>query len=147
VERTMINLEDTNQFKAANKKWRERNKEPGSITTVTTRSLGSSTVTRMDADGDTIMAPARIGGNRGKSSGDRKNVGGKQRAKWVDAAEREKRREKRLCFRCGAAGHRIRECPYAPATPPTTINAANAGPVLENGVGDSDTVASESGKE
>lgn len=134
VERIMTNLEETDQFKAANKKWREKNKDSGSTTTVTTRSLGSSTVTRVDADGDTIMAPARTGGDRGKSHGDRKNVGGKQRAKWVDAAERERRRGKRLCFRCGAAGHRIRECPYAPAVPPTiaTINAAIAGPVLED---------------
>ena len=146
VERIMTNLEETDQFKAANKKWREKNKESGSTTTVTTRSVGSSMVTRVDADGDTIMAPARTSGDRGKGYGDRKNVRGKQRAKWVDAAERERRREKKLCFRCGAAGHRIRACPYAPAAPPTTINAASAGPALEDDYEESDPAVSESGK-
>ncbi|KAL1953147.1 hypothetical protein VTO42DRAFT_3547 [Malbranchea cinnamomea] len=40
------------------------------------------------------------------------------RAKWVSEAEKERRKKERLCIRCGASGHFIRECPYRPATNP-----------------------------
>ena len=132
VERIMTNLETTDQFKTANKRWtKEKNKESASHTTVTTKSQGPPTMTTVDADGDTIMAPARISGDRNKGQGERKGNNGRQRAKWVDVTEREARREKRLCFRCGASGHRLRECPYAPPVEPTRINAV-ALPVLED---------------
>lgn len=149
VERIMTNLEGTDQFKAANKRWqKEKSKEPSPFTTVTTRSHGPSTVTRVDADGDTVMAPTRTGGDRVRTGGDRgKGRGDKQRAKWVDVAERERRREKRLCFRCGGAGHRIRECQYAPATQPTTINVTSALPLLRDDDESSDAATIEAGKE
>jgi hypothetical protein len=63
---------------------------------------------------------------------------GKPRAKWVDVTEREKRRKKRLCFCYGAGGHRIRECQYAPAVQPTTIDATVLGPMLEDDDEESD---------
>jgi hypothetical protein len=133
VERVMTNLETTDQFRAANKRWaREEGKEAATTTTVTTHGHGTVTV---DGDGDTVMAPARTGGSRSKSRGNRKEsggVGGKQRAKWVDTSERERRREKKLCFRCGAGGHQIKECPYASAVQPTAINSTSAKPMLEN---------------
>jgi hypothetical protein len=37
------------------------------------------------------------------------------RAKWVNREEIERRRSNRLCIRCGASGHMIRSCQYAPA--------------------------------
>jgi len=133
VERIMTNLEATDQFKAANRKWRKENgKDSVPNTTVTTRTFGQPASTQVDADGDVMMAPMHANGNRRRSPGTRNNTAGKPRAKWVDATEREKRREKRLCFRCGAGGHRIRECKYAPAVQPTSINATTIpGPMLE----------------
>lgn len=149
VERIMTNLEITDQFKTANKRWiKEKGRDSGRTTTVTTQTRGPSMVTRVDADGDTVMAPTYTSGDRRKRSGDRKLASGsKQRAKWVDVAERERRREKRLCFRCGGSGHRIRDCPYAPPAKPTTINAAISEPMLEDEDDASDAAASESGKE
>ena len=147
VERIMTNLEETDQFKSANKRWKERNKEYGTKTTVTAHSYGHPTTSVKDADGDTIMAPTRTGDDRGRNNGDRKNLGGKQRAKWVDAAERERRREKRLCFRCGASGHRIRECPYAPPVQTVKMSAVETRPLLEDDDETSEPASFESGKE
>ena len=145
VEQIMTNLETTDQLKAANKRWsKEKNKDSVSYTTVTAKSQSPSIVTTVDADGDTVMAPARISGDRGKGQGERKGNSGKQRAKWVDAAEREVRREKKLFFRCGASGHRIKECPYAPAVQPTAINAL---PLLDDDNDVTDSVAYNTGKE
>jgi hypothetical protein len=95
------------------------------------------------------MAPSQFSGNCNKRLGDRRGDGStKQKAKWVDAAERERHKEKRLCFRCGAAGHRIRECPYAPPTKPsTTINATFPGPLLETDQEELASDASDQGKE
>jgi hypothetical protein len=45
----------------------------------------------------------------------------KQRAKWVGIDEIQRRRSSHLCIRCGASGHMISSCHYAPAQPPTTI--------------------------
>lgn len=43
---------------------------------------------------------------------------GKPRAKWATAEQIHDRRENGKCLRCGALGHRIRFCRYAPATRP-----------------------------
>lgn len=43
-----------------------------------------------------------------------------RRAAWVPANEIVRRREAGLCFRCGTAGHRVRECKLLPAAPPLT---------------------------
>lgn len=48
---------------------------------MTTQSLGAATVTKVDADGDTVMTPTRMHAHRKKAFGDRKSSGGKQRAK------------------------------------------------------------------
>jgi hypothetical protein len=104
-------------------------------------------VARVDADGDTVMAPTNTNGDRNRNRGDRKNSNGKQRAKWVDPAERERRRDKRLCFRCGGSGHRIRDCPYEPAIKPASINAVTAQPMLESDAHESDYGWSDPGKE
>lgn len=144
----MTNLETTDQFRAAHRRWlKEENKDTGPSMTVTARSRGPSMVARIDADGDTVMAPTDTNGDRGRNHGSRKNLSGKQRAKWVDAAEREKRREKKLCFRCGGSGHRIRECPYEPAMRPAAINAVIAQPMLEDDTYGSDSASSRTGKE
>lgn len=107
----------------------------------------SATSGTVDADGDTVMAPARTAGDRYKRQGDRRGPNGKQKAKWVDIAERERRKENRLCFRCRASGHRIKECPYALAVRPTNINAVSTPPVLEDNIEASDSADYESGKE
>ena len=143
----MTNLETTDQFRAANRRWREKNKDSGPTTPVTTKWQGVPSVIRVDRDGDTIMAPARIGGGNTKGQGDRKKSSGKRRAKWVDAAERERRRERQLCFRCGASGHRIKECPYGPPLQLTAINAVTALPLLEDVKVDSDPADYKSEKE
>jgi hypothetical protein len=57
-----------------------------------------------------------------------------RRARWVTEAELAQRREKRQCFRCGDAKHRIQNCPYKPAIcPQPQANRAQteAGPDLE----------------
>ncbi|OJD22214.1 hypothetical protein ACJ73_06441 [Blastomyces percursus] len=41
-----------------------------------------------------------------------------QRAAWVSPKELEKRKERGLCFRCGASGHMVTGCPYQPARRP-----------------------------
>ncbi|RDW56582.1 hypothetical protein BP5796_06373 [Coleophoma crateriformis] len=147
VERIMTNLEETDQFKSAHKKWSERNRDSGANTSVTARSYGATTATGVDADGDTVMAPTQLKGPRKYSSGDHKNRGEKRKAKWVDAVEIERRRNEKLCFRCGASGHRLRDCIYAPATRPTSLNMVSAGPVLEDDAELTDSVVSESGKD
>lgn len=148
VERIMTNLEATDQFKAAHKRWlREKNKDPEKSTTVTTHSHGVSTTTRVDADGDTVMAPTHTNGNPRRNGRARSKDNGKRRAKWVDAPERERRRRERLCFRCGGSGHHIRECPYAPAVQPLGINAVYAKPLLEGEDDSGESAAFSSGKE
>lgn len=153
VERIMTNLEMTDQFKAANRRWsKEKNKEPAPSSSEHGRIQSHHTTPAVDADGDTVMAPARTAGERSKRYGDRKGTGGKRKAKWVDTAERERRRENRLCFRCGASGHRIKECPYAPAVRPTKINAVPTHtvptqPLLDDDTDSSDPAGYDSGKE
>ncbi|OJD23741.1 hypothetical protein ACJ73_04902 [Blastomyces percursus] len=52
-----------------------------------------------------------------------------QRAAWVSRKELEKRKERGLCFRCGASGHIVTGCPYKPARRPAKV--ASAAPMLE----------------
>ena len=42
----------------------------------------------------------------------------KRHAKWVPKDEITKRRQNRLCLRCGASGHMVRTCPYLPPRRP-----------------------------
>ena len=49
-----------------------------------------------------------------------------KRAKWVDREEINKRKELGRCLRCGASGHRVKSCPYAPARLPTQSNSSKA---------------------
>lgn len=42
-----------------------------------------------------------------------------RRAKWVTPEEIQRRRSNRLCIRCGASGHMISSCQYAPARRPS----------------------------
>jgi hypothetical protein len=148
VERIMTNVETTDKFKALHQKWAKgKGREARSTTTVTTRSYRSAATTRIDADGDTIMTPTHAAGPREKKHGDRRPSGNKRKAKWVDTAELKKRREKKLCYRCGGDGHRIKECPFAPAERPMAINITSSQPMLESEEEDSDSTLSESGKE
>jgi hypothetical protein len=157
VERIMTNTETTDQFKAANRRWtKEKGKDTTPSATVTTRLYRSSAPARVDADGDTIMTPTRTGGPQSKTSGDRKRAvgkkgsgtAGKQRAKWVDLAERERRREEKLCLRCGSGGHFIRECQFAPPNRQATVVTATVPlPVLESDSELSDPDFLEAGKE
>lgn len=41
-----------------------------------------------------------------------------RRAKWVDAQEIQRRRDNRLCYRCGSNEHIVQRCPYKPPVPP-----------------------------
>ena len=81
VERIMTNLETTDQFKAANKRWsKDKKKEYGITMTVSAYTQGTPTV-RVDADGDTVMALTQPSGSRLKPNGDRTSAGKKQRTK------------------------------------------------------------------
>lgn len=81
VERIMTNLETTDQFKAANKRWsREKNRDSGPSFTVTAQTRGPPMRAKVDADGDIVMAPTQTSGDRGKKRGNLKVPGGKRRA-------------------------------------------------------------------
>ena len=68
-----------------------------------------------------------------------------KRAKWVDPATINARREARQCVRCGGTGHYIKSCPLLPAQRPKINNAsANRGFVVP---ADSIEDSTESGKE
>ncbi|KAL1888568.1 hypothetical protein Cpir12675_006113, partial [Ceratocystis pirilliformis] len=78
-------------------------------------SLGYSS--REDEPTQTSKAPSQKGRpytptRNGNSSGDRR------RARWVSAAEQEKRRKEGRCFRCGMSSHSIHNCPHAGPIPP-----------------------------
>jgi hypothetical protein len=47
-----------------------------------------------------------------------------RRAKWVSMEEIQRRRSNRLCICCGASGHMISSCQYAPARRPSPAVAA-----------------------
>lgn len=49
-----------------------------------------------------------------------------RRARWVDEAERQRRRTNGVCLRCGGKGHRIAVCPFLPANPPAQTGAVAA---------------------
>lgn len=46
---------------------------------------------------------------------------GKGRAKWVSQDEITRRKNNRLCIRCGTTAHMIKNCPYAPARRPQSM--------------------------
>jgi hypothetical protein len=138
----MNNYEDTTQFKAKYKVWLTR--QEGSEHTGFPMGPVRSGTAKVDPEGDTIMTPARTtpqAGARANSNGLRgKNVGPNDksapRAKWVTKVELNSRREKGLCFRCGASGHRVDSCPYRAAVNPAkatsvNISAASFPPILE----------------
>jgi hypothetical protein len=62
-----------------------------------------------DDDNRTVMQ----GGN--KMDLDPSGVWTGRRAKWADDKEIQRRRDNRLCLRCGGTGHIIRSCPLLPA--------------------------------
>ena len=71
VERIITNLETTDQFKVANKRWsKEKNKDSRPMMTVAAHARGPAMAVRVDADGDTIIAPTQAYGNRKKSRGE-----------------------------------------------------------------------------
>lgn len=41
-----------------------------------------------------------------------------RRAKWVDERELQRRKDNRLCYRCGSSEHIVPRCPYQPAVRP-----------------------------
>lgn len=45
-----------------------------------------------------------------------------RRAKWVNQQELSRRREARLCMRCGDSRHFVENCPYLPARRPQKVN-------------------------
>ena len=44
-----------------------------------------------------------------------------KRADWVSPDEIARRKEQRLCFRCGKGGHQVSECRMKPAVRPTRV--------------------------
>lgn len=58
--------------------------------------------------------------------------GEKPRARWATAEKIKERREKQQCLRCGALGHRVRFCRYAPAVRPKEVPVAQHFDSLEN---------------
>lgn len=67
-----------------------------------------------------------------------------RRAKWVSKEELQRRRSNRLCIRCGASGHMISSCQYAPAHRPSTAVVATTNFAEQPQLEEEDT---ESGKE
>ncbi|PHH53895.1 hypothetical protein CFIMG_008092RA00001 [Ceratocystis fimbriata CBS 114723] len=67
-----------------------------------------------------------------------------RRAVWVSDEVLAQRRQDRLCFRCGASGHAVSSCPYAPPVRPSEnkapVSRVTAQPPL---VADSDAEDSE----
>jgi hypothetical protein len=57
-------------------------------------------------------------------------VGGRerQRARWVDQKEIDRRKNSGLCIRCGEEGHLIRACTMLPAQRPNAVKAASVAP-------------------
>ena len=49
---------------------------------------------------------------------------GKKRAKWVDRATYQARKDSDLCLRCGGDGHRVASCPFARAQKPAGLVAS-----------------------
>jgi hypothetical protein len=74
-------------------------------------------------------------------------AGKARRAQWVDESELDKRRQMRLCLRCGDQGHMIRDCPHLPARRPKQAGSVRVpeGPKLEEV--EEEDVHSESEKE
>ena len=97
-------------------------RNPGSTAPATTNSGASVVGDSMDWEPSTSRA----------TRPPRRNAA---RAKWVTKGEMDKRRETGLCLRCGAGGHRVKECPFLPARNPNdTLRVAAAKvaePVLE----------------
>jgi hypothetical protein len=56
-----------------------------------------------------------------------------RRAQWVDKQELDRRREQRLCLRCGDSEHFARDCPYLAPSRPRQVKVAKRreGPQLE----------------
>ena len=52
----------------------------------------------------------------------------RQRARWVDQAELDRRRTTGDCFRCGNTGHIVRNCPFLPAQRPMQAAVAQTTP-------------------
>jgi hypothetical protein len=142
VTRIMNKYEDTSQFKTKHKVWLARREGPEHLS----HPAGpvKSSPAKVDAEGDTIMTATRAtlpsgaranwNGQRGKNTGT--NDKPTPRAKWVTKAELNSRKEKGLCFRCGASGHRVDGCPYRAAVNPAkatgvNINTASFPPILE----------------
>ena len=53
---------------------------------------------------------------------------GGRRAEWASKGEQERRRQNRLCLRCGKGGHYIATCRLLPALPPNTQTYAAGAP-------------------
>lgn len=50
-----------------------------------------------------------------------------KRAKWVPKEELDRRMKEKLCLRCGAAGHRIHQCPFRAALRPHEVKVSAVG--------------------
>lgn len=154
VDRITTNYEETEQFKKPHKTWKAKNAHSGDGMTAYGPPVSGIKNARVDAEGDTAMTATKTQpfGGRRKGVGDRdqrnapatKSNG--KRARWVTQAEMDKRKEKGLCYRCGAEGHRANQCPYLPAQKPVAINRVAVGPMLESSDEDSDS-GTESGEE
>ena len=111
----------------------------------------------IDPSGDTIMTGVSALGTKKRQPAGRPAAVPRTtslaapapRARWVSDTEVSRRREAGLCFRCGASGHRVAECPYRAAARPrnqTTIHhTIFAAPVLEES--SSEEEVSEQGNE
>jgi hypothetical protein len=147
--RIMTNYEETSQFKAEHRIWLARRNTPERASY--SPRTAPSPQTRTDQEGDTIMTATRTlpsGGVRPNRRGPREirtEAPDKSapRAKWVTQAELKIRKEKGLCFRCGASGHRVGKCPYRAAVNPTKsgstgVHSVSFLPILEDSKDDSE---------
>jgi hypothetical protein len=95
----------------------------------------SANILPRDAAGDTNLTSAtpmpNLDSMDWEPSSSRAQQPNGKRAKWVSKAELGKRRHNGNCLRCGATGHRVRDCPFLPPQPKAS-NVDITGPLLED---------------
>jgi hypothetical protein len=80
---------------------------------------------QIDAEGDVKMSGVNTTSMQKAASTTTRET---RRARWVSAREIQQRRDEKRCFRCGGDNHRVSQCPYRPAIPPTNQTTTRSTP-------------------
>lgn len=146
TDRIMTNFEETDQFKKYNRNWARKPESSRTDPSSATGYTGTSNRS-LDREGDTAMTATRAPSNSAQQNNSGNRTSSQRRARWVDSAEQQNRREQGLCFRCGDSGHRIGKCPHLPAAKSNQVKVAAMGPVLEDDWNPTDSTNQPSGNE